>query len=144
MARIGRIVAVTAALSVVGAVFGAIAGVVALFLSLLVTGSGDLGGATSTVVLYAALIGGALGALGAPAAAWLLLRHVPIGRAIFWSGLGATVGGVGGLLATVWLQAGDEIRNAVLGAIAGFLAAALVLRLRAPRQARSGSSRNEP
>jgi len=144
LARIGRIVAVTAALSVVGALFGALAGAAALALSLLVTGSGGLGSVASTAFLYAALIGAALGALGAPAAAWLLLRHVPIGKAIFWSGLGATVGGAGGLLATVALQAGDEIRNAVLGAIAGFLVAALVLRLRAPRLARSGSSRNEP
>jgi hypothetical protein len=140
MARAGRIIAVTLGLSAAGAVFGGFAGVVALALSLALTEGGDIFSRYILQVLaIPAILGSALGALGAPAAAWLLLRRVPLGKVFLWTVVGTVTGGVAGWIAGAMRAAvngapplfGDEVIAAILGAVAGFLATALLLRLRA-------------
>ena len=147
MARVGRILAVTLGLTVVGAAFGALAGAVALALSLALTASGNLlGSEIWQVVAIAAIIGAVFGAIGAPAAGWLFLRRVPLGKVLMWSAIGTTAGGVAGWIVGVALRAavngppplfGDESTSAILGAVAGFLLAVVFLRVRA-------SARTEP
>ena len=119
----------TGALAVAGAVFGALAS--ALAVTIWLAPRGDLHFGTD-VLLFAALVGGALGAVLGPAAAWLLLRRVPVGRAV----LGTTAGAFAGGLVSAALQI-----HAVLGAVVGFTAAALILRGRAgaPPRRRPGA-----
>jgi hypothetical protein len=141
MARVGRIIAVTLGLSVAGAIFGALAGVTALVLLVALNGSAEfLSLRTLQMLVIPAIIGASLGALGAPAIAWLLLRYVPLGKAIAWSTVGTVAGGVVGWTLAVALPdaspgidtaVGGQVKGAVLGAVGGFLAAAIVLRLRA-------------
>ena len=75
----------------------------------------------------AALFGGLLGAVLAPIAAFTLMRHVPIWRAIVETALGTTVGVAIGLLL------GPRMGYAGLWPVGlgllGFLAAAIRLRL---------------
>ena len=143
MPRVGRILAVTLGLSVAGAAFGALAGAVALALSLALTASTDiLRPDIWQVFAIPATIGAIFGAVGAPAAGWLFLRRVPLGKVFMWTAIGTAAGGVAGWLVGVALRAaangppplfGDEVISAILGAVAGFLIAVVVLRVRASR-----------
>lgn len=139
MTRLGRIITVTLGLSVAGAIFGALAGVIGLVVLTVLTGGGL---PMLDMAVVPAILGAAFGAVGAPAIAWLLLRYVPLGKAVAWSTVGTAAGGVGGwLLATAVDRASpalataleSQVKGAILGAIAGFLTAALILRLRAAR-----------
>jgi hypothetical protein len=136
MARTTRIIAVTLGLSVAGAVFGALAGAIALALSLLLTGGGNVFSAETVFVLsIPAKLGGSLGAIGAPAVAWILLRRVPLGKAVLVTTIGTVTGGVTGWIVGEALRAvngptepfGNELSGAILGAVAGFVAAALLM-----------------
>jgi hypothetical protein len=51
------------------------------------------------ILVWAGAVGGVLGAALGPAAAWLLLRRVPFGRAVLGATGGAVVGGAGAALA---------------------------------------------
>jgi len=108
-----RVVAVTLGLIGAGALFGALAGGVALALSLLITESDTSGSG----LVIGAFFGAPLGAIAAPTAAWLLLRRVPLGRVFAGSVAGTVLGGVAG-----WLLpfAEDQVANGLLGAVAGF------------------------
>lgn len=128
-ARAARILAVTAGLGVAGAVLGAMASVVALLLAAAVT-EGLPVPLHRDVLGFAAGLGAVCGVVAAPAGGWLLLRHVPLGRAMLWSVIGTVLGAV--ISWTVPLGP-DQIGRAVLGAIAGFLIAALFLRRTTPR-----------
>ena len=153
MSRVGRIIAVTLGLSIAGAIFGAVAGVIALVV-LTVLSDGAPNSRSLPILEMAvrpAIIGAGLGAVGAPAIAWLLLRHVPLGKAVAWSAVGSVLGGVAGWgLATVLDRANHAIdtglatqaKGLILGAVAGFLAAALILRLRV-RASRGRASSTE-
>ena len=76
-------------------------------------------------IMFGGTFGAVVGGLGAPILSWLLLRTVPLGRAIGWSII-ATLGGAG-----VGLLAGG---HPALGGCAGFAVGTVVLRLthRAP------------
>lgn len=130
--RIRRIAAVTAGLMVAGGVFGTLAGMIVLIAWTLVLGEplmdvvADLG----SVLRLAMLFGGVLGAVLGPLAAWLLMRHVPLGLAVGGTTLGTLAGGVGALVAT-----GNPFL-AMLYGMAGFGISALGLRLRVPRRER--------
>ncbi len=117
--RAGRIVAITAALSTVGAIVGAITSVVALGLSLLLHRVG-FPGFFSLELGVAAAFGAAVGAVLAPLEAWLLLRRVPLWRAITETAIGTIIGAV----ALSFVPYG-----AIGGAMAGFTAAAIRLRI---------------
>ena len=141
MARVGRIIAVTIGLSVTGAIFGALAGAIALLVVLALNGTlRHLALPALQMFAIPAIIGAFLGALGAPAIAWLLLRYVPLGKAVAWSTVGTVAGGIiGWALAVVFPNGSpgidatvdNTVLGAILGAVAGFLASAIVLRLRA-------------
>jgi len=126
--RIARIAAVTAGLVVVGALVGGVVGV-------LVTGMllGSAGGGLALLlnletVLFIGAYGAAMGAVLGPLAAWLLMRHVPLWKAIGGTALGTLAGSVLGLV-------GDGAMG-FPGALLGFGAAAVYLRFRSPRENR--------
>jgi hypothetical protein len=126
--RLRRIIAVTAGLSVVGFILGAVLG-------------GLLFGAASIVVagvrpslalpvLSAAVGCGVLGLVLAPLAAWTLMRHVPLWRALGETALGTALGGILGNLVPIdsWPFPFPFVPPLLL-ALAGFVVAALRLRL---------------
>lgn len=125
MDRLARIIVVTLGLVGAGAGFGAAAAVLGLgavtaVLSL-VGGRGDNLFFREAFVV-AAETGAALGAVLGPAAGWLVLRSVPLGRAVAWTTLGTAVGAA----------AGSPLpHGALLGAATGFGGACLWLRHRA-------------
>jgi hypothetical protein len=108
-----RVVAVTLGLIGAGAIFGALAGGIALSISLLITENDTSGSG----LVIGAFFGAPLGAIAAPTAAWLLLRRVPLGRVFAGSVAGTVLGGVVG-----WVLpfAGDQVGNGLFGAVAGF------------------------
>ena len=111
-----------------GAIFGGVAGSVALGIALAI--SEGLSSLTEFTFLgVAAAIGAAVGAVAAPIAGWLLLRHVPLGRAFMGLTVGTVIGGAIGFLAQV-----NSVPGIVGVGAAGFLVAAVFLRLRARRQ----------
>ena len=121
------ILAVTAALLAGGALFGGLAGAVALTLVLALFGTFNWG-----LLLVAAQMGAVLGAVLLPIAGWTLLPRVPLWR-VFTGTIAGTV--IGGLLGTVLgflLYPVGLLVGPVLGAILGFLCAAIRLRRRFP------------
>lgn len=131
--RAARIVAVTAGLALAGAALGAVTSVVALLLAALLTEGLPLP-LHRDVLGFVAGFGAACGTVAAPAGGWLLLRHVPLGRTMLWSVIGTVAGGV---LSWTLPLGHDQIGRAVMGAIVGFLAAALFLRWTTPRTGKS-------
>ena len=119
----------TLGLSLAGATFGAVAGVVALAISLLLSGEFRLLG-EPRLYAVAATLGVMLGAVCAPLAGWLLLRYVPLGRAFGGVTIGAIVGGVLGWFLPRSFAHGDGI---LIAAAFGFLCAAVALRIRYAR-----------
>jgi hypothetical protein len=126
MNRPARIVAVTLGLVVIGAVLGAIAGSVALGIGLSITGAAA---PDSFALWFAAVMGAVLGAVTAPGLAWLLLRHVPLGRMFVGATGGTVFGGVIG-----WLVGSGShpipMDSGLLGALVGVSIAAVVMRRR--------------
>jgi hypothetical protein len=124
MNRPGRVLAVTFGLVAAGTILGAVAGAVAFTLAIVLSE-----GPTSFFVggtVIAAAVGAVLGSVTAPAIAWLLLRHVPLGRMFVGSVVGTVVGGALG-----WFGAMTDITSPVWTAFAGCLAASLVMHHRA-------------
>ncbi|MFL5381445.1 MAG: hypothetical protein ACJ8GN_02850 [Longimicrobiaceae bacterium] len=122
-----RILAVTAALVAGGALFGGLAGAIAITLVLALFGTFEWG-----LLLLAARMGATLGAVLLPIAGWLLLRRVPLWRALTGTIVGTVVGSLVGLALGFLLYPLGIIVGPVLGAILGFLFAATRLRRRFP------------
>lgn len=127
-ARLRRIIAVTAGLSVVGFILGAALGA-------LIFGAASIvaAGVRPTLalpVVSAAMGCGALGLVLAPLAAWTLMRHVPLWRALGETALGTALGGIIGYLvpSDSWPFPFPFLPPLLL-ALAGFGVAALRLRL---------------
>lgn len=120
-----RVIGVTAGLAATGAVLGGGAGALALGIVLVLStpapGLWDL-----FDLLVPGFIGAFLGFFAAPLAGWLLLRHVPLGRAFGGLVLGTVVGGLAG-----WFMPGNDdlMTQPIVTAGAGFLIAALLMRL---------------
>jgi hypothetical protein len=124
MARLTRILAVTAGLCVLGGIAGALAGaVVAQLVVLLLDGPRAL--LDFQVLGIGATIGAPLGAALLPLAGWLLMRHVPLGRAALGTIAGTIVGGLLGWFLPVGT---DDLGRSLLGGAAGFTIAVLALR----------------
>lgn len=126
--RVRRIASVTAGLAFTGALIGAVLGALLLIVWALRMGA-------AADVPDAALLGGAVGAgLGAvltPITAWVFLRRVPLGRAMAETAVGTVIGAAAGLvLGSVGWEPGAGLPAGVVGALIGFLAAALRLRFR--------------
>jgi hypothetical protein len=128
MSRATRILAVTGGLILTGALLGGIAGAAALGVSLAITEG--LGRQLPGALLFGGILGAAIGSVAAPLAGWILLRRVPLGRAIGWTTLGAVAGGVIGWL--LRLDVPGPVPAPIAGALVGFLIPALILRLRTP------------
>jgi hypothetical protein len=126
--RLRRIIAVTAGLSVVGFVLGAVLGGL-LFgaASIIVAGVRP---SLALPVLSAAVGCGVLGLVLAPLAAWTLMRHVPLWRALGETALGTALGGILGNLVPIdsWPFPFPFVPPLLL-ALVGFVLAALRLRL---------------
>jgi hypothetical protein len=84
-------------------------------------------GGAAAVLGWSAAFGGVLGLVLAPLAAWTLMRHVPIWRAIAETALGTTIGAVVGFALAATLQAGLILPIAL--ALVGFVVAAVRLRV---------------
>lgn len=128
--RIVRIAAVTAGLVATGAVVGAAVGVLMMSLLLLVLGFiegvPELWEALGLLLLgacFAAPVGAVLG----PIVAWLLMRHVPLWKAVRGTALGTIAAG------TVGMLAGGPLGSLALGLL-GFGTAALSLCIHTPRR----------
>ena len=124
-----RIMEVTAGLVVLGGVVGATLG--AGLVLLLGARVGDFRMA-GEALFYGLTFGGAMGGVLAPIAAWTLMRHVPLWRAIAETAIGTVGGAVVGLIFqlmrdTAWLS------PPLLG-IAGFALAAIRLRFHMARR----------
>lgn len=140
MARVLRVVSVTVGLAGVGALTGAVCGVLALtplvVSDLLRPSPGYEPVAVAEIVLWAATAGAALGAVCGPSLAWTLLRHVPLWRVILWAAVGTVLGSFAG-----WAASSNPVLpglSAVFGgALAGMVAAGVGLRRRASRLAQA-------
>ena len=131
MASVRRVLAVTAGLAVAGLVVGALTGVVvagAFVTVSMLTGSGGGVWNVGSTLLFSGMFGGALGMVLGPLAAWLLMRHVPIGRAMWQTALGTAIGSFLGLLFLSFLALLIPAPPLILG-LAGFAAAAVRLRI---------------
>jgi MFS family permease len=126
--RVARIAAVTAGLVATGAVVGATVGVLMISLWLL---PGDLAElwTDTDLLLISAMFGAMVGGVFGPVAAWLLMRHVPLWRAVGGTALGTLAASVLGLLVGGW----EMSFNA---ALLGFGASAVYLCARTPRENR--------
>jgi hypothetical protein len=126
--RIGRILSVTMGLMLAGAVFGTITGALTLFVWMAIIGGIDALFEDMVLMLWmGAWFGGTLGAVMGPSAAWLLMRHVPLGLAVGGTMLGTLAGSGIGLLATA------NPVGAMFCGMAGFGVTAIRLRVRFPR-----------
>lgn len=130
MNRTGRILAVTAGLIAGGALFGALAAVVALMIG--VAATDHLRDVMNAELLeLVAGVGAVFGGVLFPTAGFVVLRRVPLGLALLGTLVGAVAGGVTG-----WMLRGQDIMqvyHAIIGALIGFLAATIALRLTAGR-----------
>ncbi len=126
--KIARIVAATGVLVVAGAVAGALVGLATVGTWLLMYGNLSLRG-TRPWLVEAAIYGGVGGALFGPPAAWLLMRHVPLGRAIGGTAAATYVAALLGLF-----FAGPY--GVFHAGLAGFGLAVLALRFATPRSRR--------
>lgn len=127
--HIGRAFSITLAIALIGAVIGGVIG------AALLAGWTSLswvfydGGSRASVIAGGAGAGAALGAVLAPLTSWVFLRRVPLGKAILQTTVGTTAGAVIGLgLDSAGLMLRTGVPAGLIGAIAGFLAAAIRLR----------------
>lgn len=121
-----RIVAVTLALAAAGAVVGAVLAVLSVVGLLLALGGPQRYHLAPGAFVSVAAFGGVLGFVLAPLAAWTLMRHVPLWRALVETALGTAVGLAIGCLVGP-LRGGDPLWAILLG-LAGFGSTALRLR----------------
>lgn len=124
MTRARRIFAVTAGLFAAGAIVGAVTGglIVAVIVSFVTRSAPPL---SPELFGIGAMFGAPLGAVLFPAAGWLLMRHVPLGKAL----VGASVGTVAGGLAGWFLPIGTDPLARTLGlGVLGFAIAVMLLR----------------
>ncbi|HLQ58942.1 MAG TPA: hypothetical protein VK113_05450 [Gemmatimonadales bacterium] len=121
MSRSFRVIAITVGLIAAGAVFGAMAGAVALTTSLWFAGdpSYEMG------LSAGAFFGAPMGAFTAPFVAFLFLRRVPLGQMFLWLTAGTVIGGVVG-----WITAFSSMDAKVVGGLAGAVIGCLVAAIR--------------
>ena len=122
MVSLRRVLAVTGGLILVGILAGGLAASCAVAITALIWR--DWHSALDPALWrFSAMVGGAIGAVVAPATSWLFLRHVPLGRLIFQTTVAtALAGGIGFGLHF----------NPFIAAPLGFLAAAIRLAVVTP------------
>ncbi|HEX2202154.1 MAG TPA: hypothetical protein VHG91_02595, partial [Longimicrobium sp.] len=82
------------------------------------------------ILMFGVTGGAILGAVLGPPTAWLLLRHVPLGRAVLIPTVGTLVGGA----LTVLLSSADTPFSVMLGGFAGFSVSVLATSVLTPRR----------
>lgn len=124
MSRVRRILAVTAGLTLTGAIAGGLAAAVGLALAAVIRR--DIGIVLIPEVWgWSALFGGAVGGVLAPLTGWLFLRHVPLGKLVVQTTIAtALLGGLGFAFNF----------NPLVAAGIGFLAESTRLAIRTPRR----------
>jgi len=126
---------VTAGLAAIGGIVGAVMGVLGLAFIALATRVGLIheGPVGFFNTLFAATFGAGVGAVLAPIAAWSLMRHVPLWKAILQTTAGTTLGVIVGYFFAPLFRVG--LIGPVVFGVTGFLGAAVRLRLTKPRKA---------
>ena len=114
-----------------GSVIGAVIGALSLWFATAVLGVGP-SGSNGALLLAGAEAGALTGAVLAPVSAWSLTRYVPLWRAIGEPGLGAILCSMAGSAAASVLHGG--LAWSILGALIGFVVAAVRLRIVQARQ----------
>jgi hypothetical protein len=122
MNRPARVALVTTGLVGVGALFGAVAGTIAVAISLTIDGLQSL----IAAAYLGALFGAPLGGIAAPILGWSLLRRVPLGKMFVGCAAGTIIGGVIGFMLSTSL--GDIMIGGLGGALLGCLGLAVILR----------------
>jgi len=122
MTRLRRILAITSGLLIVGSLLGAFAGAaVAGIVGLVLDGSAP----DPELLRFGATFGAPLGGVLLPLAGWVLMRHVPLGRAFLGTAIGTVAGGVLGWFLPI---GSEEVAQTLLGGVVGFLIAVFLLR----------------
>jgi hypothetical protein len=121
--RFSRSVLVTLGLSATGVIVGGVLG--ALITKLLARIADGPGYGWTNGLAFGAWFGGIVGAVAAPCAAWTLMRHVPIGRAIAETAMGTAIGAGIGLLLGLWFP--SSLLSALPLGLLGFAIAAIRL-----------------
>ena len=143
----GRIFTVTLGIALAGAIIGGVMGAAlfAAWTGLSWVWVNDRDG-IGTVIAVGAAAGAGLGAVLAPLTSWVFLRRVPLGKALLQTTIGTTVGTAIGLaLDSTGLMLRSHVPASLVGAIAGFLAAAVRLRFAARTPTReAGTQASRP
>jgi hypothetical protein len=147
--QIERFAKITAGLAAAGAAAGSVVGFgLAMCVLVLSLASGMLPESLFNVLLAFVFITGAGAAAGAilgPPAAWLLLRHVPLGKAVGGTALGALLATVAG--AALGLLTGSGDNGLLFYPLLGFGASSVYLSVSTPRRslaAGAGSGQLHP
>jgi hypothetical protein len=123
----GRVATITLSIAAIGAVIGGVLG--AALLAVWGLRLGVQGSAFVARAGFGAGVGAGLGAVLAPITAWAFLRRVPLGRALVQTSLGTTLGAAVGLVVgTFGLAPRTSLPAGLVGALLGFLVAAIHLR----------------
>jgi hypothetical protein len=135
-----RLTLVTLGLAACGAVVGAVCAIIAVSVALITHSRGAVqsGFAPPPLLLLTAVVGAGIGTIAAPTLAFAILRRVPLGRAILVTSIGAIAGAVvGELVAPLNPYDADLTPGLIRGALIGFIAAGVVLRLTVSDSTRS-------
>ncbi len=117
MSRVGA----TALLAGIGGVVGLVLGTSLLVaIQVIEDGAFSWDPTVPFALLFGGTVGAAVGAIGAPMITWLLLRRVPLNRAIIFCALGTIAGEAIGVA---------TFGQLVLGGCVGFVASAILLRI---------------
>jgi len=132
---IRRNLAVTAGLAAIGGVVGAVMGALGGALITLASAVGLIreGPAGYFDIPFAAAFGAAAGSVLAPIAAWSLMRHVPLWKAILQTTAGTALGVVVGYLSAPLIHLG--LLGPIVFGVTGFVGAAVRLRVTRPQKA---------
>jgi hypothetical protein len=130
-----RAIRVSAALAAAGAIVGALAGAASI-VSAFVLRFGPrelLKVGEPGALLPSAAVGACFGCVVGPAVAWLLLRHVSIGRMLLVTAVGTVTGAVLGEWIWPLNPYSNQVPGIVRGALLGFAIAVVILRVTATR-----------
>ena len=145
MARSRRILGVTLDLVGLSALAGAACGAVIPVAALFMTGRYDIiAYDAGRLTAFGAVVGALMGGVAGPAAAWGLLRRVPLGQAVLWGAAGTVVGALVGELLAPLNPYTRAMPGVIPGSILGLLTASAGLRLYAGRAARQAPVSKPP
>jgi hypothetical protein len=137
-----KVALVALGLAACGAFMGAACAIIAVAAALITHSPRPIlsGFAPPPLLVAVGAAGAAIGAVSAPILAFAVLRRVALGRAIVVTAIGTIVGAAAGeAIAPLNPYDADRSPGIVRGALIGFVAAGVVLRLTATRARRSQS-----